>query len=140
MTVATASPAIFTADSSGTGPGPLANADGSINGPDRPAAPGETIVIYATGERQTTPAGVTGQVTTVSSAPPLTPLPLLPVSARIAGQPAEILFAGEAPGFCLRRDAVEYPDSGGGGVRAACRSLYRLGEMPSQDGVTVSVR
>jgi uncharacterized protein (TIGR03437 family) len=92
-------PGIFTLNASGTGPAAVLNGNLSVNGPSNPAARGETIAIYLTGEGQTSPPGVTGSVTKVSATPPLTPVPLLPVAVRIDNQPAAISFAGEAPGF-----------------------------------------
>ena len=86
-----------------TGPGAILNSNNSVNGPGTgatsPATRGDTVVVYLTGEGQTSPAGVTGKVTTVSSTPPLTPGPLLPISVTVGGQPASWNFAGEAPGF-----------------------------------------
>jgi len=70
------------------------NQDGTINSDRNPAAQGSIVVLYATGEGQTSPAGVTGQ-----AAQSPYPLPVLPVSLTMAGIPATILFAGEAPGF-----------------------------------------
>jgi uncharacterized protein (TIGR03437 family) len=70
------------------------NQDGSINSDQNPATQGSIVVLYATGDGQTSPAGITGQ----ASAAPF-PLPLLPVSLTIGDIPANILFAGQAPGF-----------------------------------------
>ena len=72
----------------------MVNQDGSINSDKNPAPQGSIVVLYATGEGQTSPAGVTGK-----AAPAPFPLPVLPVSLTVAGIPANILFAGQAPGF-----------------------------------------
>jgi hypothetical protein len=53
------------------------------------------VVLFLTGEGQTTPAGVTGRVTTISSVPPLTPTSLAPISVLINGQAVPIAFSGE---------------------------------------------
>ena len=47
--VAAASPGIFSADGSGTGPGYILNQDGTLNSPSNPAKLGDKITIYATG-------------------------------------------------------------------------------------------
>jgi uncharacterized protein (TIGR03437 family) len=91
--VAAAAPALFTAGSVGGGQAAVLNQDNSVNSATNPAARGSVIQIYATGEGQTSPAGVTGSVT---AAPP--PTPLLPVSVTIGGVDAPVQFAGSAPG------------------------------------------
>ena len=90
--VATASPAFFTFASSGRGPGALLNQDGSLNSATNPAARGSIVVLYATGEGATTPAGIDGK-------PAIAPLPkpVLPVEVRIADQVATLEYAGGAP-------------------------------------------
>jgi uncharacterized protein (TIGR03437 family) len=88
-----ANPALFNLNY-GTGNAVVVNQDGSINSDQNPALRGSIVVLYATGEGQTSPAGVTGQ----AAAAPF-PGPVLKVSLTMAGVPANILFAGEAPGF-----------------------------------------
>ena len=51
-----------------------------MNGAGQPAAPGSVIVLFATGEGQTSPSGVNGK----PASSPL-PQPLLPVSVTIGG-------------------------------------------------------
>ncbi len=91
--LADANPALFTLNY-GTGNAVVVNQDGTINSDQNPAPRGSIVVLYATGEGQTSPAGVTGQ----AAAAPF-PGPVLKVSLTMAGVPANILFAGEAPGF-----------------------------------------
>jgi uncharacterized protein (TIGR03437 family) len=94
----TAYPAIFTMNGSGAGQGAIINGDGfTLNGPSAPETRGGTVILYVTGEGQTLPSGITGNVTTVSSTQPLTPVPQLPVGILIDGQPGVVQFAGEAP-------------------------------------------
>jgi uncharacterized protein (TIGR03437 family) len=54
-----------------------------------------------TGEGQTNPAGVTGKVTvaTTVNGQPFTPQPVARVAITVDGQPANIVFYGEAPGI-----------------------------------------
>ncbi len=136
LPVAAAAPGIFTANSAGTGPGAILNQDYSVNSPSNPAAKGSVVTIYATGEGQTSPQGVTGAVTPISAN---TPAPAEAVTAQIAGQEAQVLFAGEAPGFVsgVLQVNVQVPANAASGDLPVAVSV---GGVPSQDGVTVSVR
>jgi uncharacterized protein (TIGR03437 family) len=90
-----ANPAIFSLDGTGGGPGAIFNADGSVNSYDKPANRGSIVALFGTGLGQTSPLGEDGKVTdglTLHA-------PLLPVTALIDGQPAEVLYAGAAPGM-----------------------------------------
>ncbi|MEO8596907.1 MAG: hypothetical protein ABI759_26545 [Candidatus Solibacter sp.] len=140
VNVATTQPGVFTANSSGSGPGAILNSNSTTNSPSNPATRGDVIVVYLTGEGETNPAGVTGKVTTVASPPaPLTPGPLLPVTVTIAGQGANWTFAGEAPGFVsgVMQLNVIVPT----GVPAGDQLIQvSVGGNPSQSGVTVSLR
>ncbi len=60
--VAAVAPAIFTANASGAGPAAALNQDGSLNGSSNPAKLGSVIVLFATGEGQSSPAGVDGMI------------------------------------------------------------------------------
>ncbi len=64
------------------------------NTQSNPFAPADLIVIFATGLGQTTPASQTGQ----PAAAPL-PIPTLPVTLTISGQPANIEYLTQAPGL-----------------------------------------
>ncbi len=132
-------PALFTLNASGTGPGAILNEDGNINSPANPAPKGSYIVLYATGEGQTAPPGVTGRITSVSATLPLTPQPLLPVGVTIGGQSATVAFYGEAPGLVsgVLQINVRIPASAPSGNLPVQVSV---GGIASQLGVTVSVR
>jgi uncharacterized protein (TIGR03437 family) len=92
--VAAAAPGIFTSGSSGTGFAAALNQDGTINNASNPATRGTVVSLFATGGGQTQPAGVTGTLAGSSGASPK-----LPVSAKIGGQNANVLYAGAAPGL-----------------------------------------
>jgi uncharacterized protein (TIGR03437 family) len=86
-----------------------------------------------TGEGQTNPAGVNGKVTGTP------PVPRQSVTATVDGQPVEIRFAGEAPGILSGVMQVNVA------IPAAARTgdlpvVVTVGGVPSQNGVTVSVR
>ena len=92
--VTNASPGAFTLNASGSGPVVAANQDGTINGPNNPAAKGSYVTIYFTGGGQTNPPGATGSVTG-------TVLKWLtqPISVTVGNQPATVSFDGSAPTF-----------------------------------------
>jgi uncharacterized protein (TIGR03437 family) len=139
VNVATTVPGVFT-QGPGTGPGAILNSDNSTNGPANPATRGDTVVVYLTGEGETSPAGITGKVTTVAAPPlPLTPAPLLPVSVTIGGQPADWSFAGEAPTFVsgAMQLNVQVPTNIAAGDQFI---VVTIGGNQSQKGVTVSVK
>jgi len=94
LPVTAAAPGIFTADSSGSGGGAILNQDGSPNSPSNPAPAGSIIVVYATGEGQTTPTGADGQLG--GSSPPK---PQQTVTATVSETPARALYAGGAYGL-----------------------------------------
>ena len=141
LTASASAPAIFTADGRGSGPAALVNADNTYNAPDNPAAKGSTIVFFVTGEGQTSPQGVSGQVTTLNSSGngPLTPQPLLPLGVTIDGQPAFVAFYGETPGVVaglLQLNVQVPPNARTGDLPLA----VIIGGNSSQIGVTVSVK
>ena len=94
ISIQEANPGLFTSESKGTGQAAALNEDGTFNGPFTPTAPGSIVILFATGEGRTTPPGADGKL-----AVDVLPKPLLPVEVLIQGEPAEILFAGGAPGF-----------------------------------------
>jgi uncharacterized protein (TIGR03437 family) len=94
------------------------------------------VVLFATGEGQIDPQGITGKVTPVSVQ---TPKPVLPVSVLIDGAPADVQFVGEAPGFVsgVLQVNVRIPAGARSGELPVVLSV---GANPSAGGVTVSVR
>jgi uncharacterized protein (TIGR03437 family) len=90
-------PAIFTTTMTGSGQGAILNQDTTVNTSKNPATKGTVVSIFATGEGQLSPGGVTGSVTPLT--PPFPTPVATPVSVTIGGAPATILYAGEAPGL-----------------------------------------
>ena len=93
MPVQPSTPAIFTLNSTGLGPGAILNQDLTVNGANNRAAPGSVVVIYCTGAGVTNPASADASITG-------TPLPYLtlPYSVTIGGQNAMVQYAGGTPG------------------------------------------
>jgi len=131
--VVESAPGIFTLDSSGRGAGAILNQDGTINSPSQPAATGSIIVLYATGEGQTDPAGIDGKL-----AGEILPKPRLPVSVSIGGRNAEVLYAGAAPGLVagVLQVNVRIPVGLPSGNLPV---LLTIGSRMSQPDVTVAV-
>jgi uncharacterized protein (TIGR03437 family) len=139
LTSASAVPALFTSAGLGNGPAAAVNQDGSYNSPTSPAAKGSTVVLFVTGEGQTSPAGVMGKVTALSNAPPVTPHPVLPVRVLIGGQSASVASYGEAPGLAsgVVQLAVQIPLNVPSGNLPISVSV---GGDSSPTGVTISVQ
>ncbi|MGH9720024.1 MAG: BACON domain-containing protein [Bryobacteraceae bacterium] len=131
--VAEASPAIFTL---GGGQGAILNQNFSVNGAGNPAARGSIVTIYATGEGQTTPAGVDYSVTGVT--PPFR-RPVLPVTVFIGGVEAVQSYAGAAPAIVagVLQLNVAVPANVGPGVVPV---QIRIGNVTSPSGVTMVVQ
>jgi uncharacterized protein (TIGR03437 family) len=129
-------PGLFTADSSGKGQGAILNENGSVNSTSNPAAAGSIVVLFGTGEGQTSPGGVDGRI--AASAP--FPRPLLQVGVTICGQTAQVLYAGAAPSLPSGVMQVNAR------IPAACAGLssaevrVSVGSSASPTGVTVAVR
>jgi uncharacterized protein (TIGR03437 family) len=137
LRVVDAAPAIYTQNQSGTGPGVIANQNFSLNTGSNPAAKGSVVVLYGTGEGQTSPAGVTGSV--IPSNGSGLKQPLLGVTATIGGRPARVFYAGSAPGFISGafQVNVEVPADAPSGAQAI---VVQVGGNSSQPGVTVFVQ
>jgi uncharacterized protein (TIGR03437 family) len=127
-------PALFTADASGRGQVAAANQDGSYNSRARPAAPGSVVVLYATGAGLLDRAVPDGGVAGLDLA-----RPAAEVAVRIGGRPAEVLYAGSAPG--LVHGAVQInarvPDDLLGGDQPV---HVIAGEWASPPGTTLAVQ
>jgi len=91
--VVAAVPGLAAADQSGSGEGAILNQDGSVNSTANPAARGSIVSLFGTGEGSISPQLFSGYLTisTPFSAP------TKPVSVSIGGQPADIIYVGEAP-------------------------------------------
>jgi uncharacterized protein (TIGR03437 family) len=129
-------PGIFTSDATGSGQGAITNAkDSTRNSAANPAARGDYVTIYATGEGATTPPVIDGRVTGV----PLQ-TPVLACSATIGGQPASIQYCGAAPGETsgLLQINAQVPQSVIPG--SSVPVTITIGTAQSPSGVTVAVK
>lgn len=133
--VALTSPAVFTLNESGAGQGAIVNQDGSINGPNNPAARGDVVSIYGTGEGQTLPAGTDGIIVT----PADLCQPVQTVTVSIGGESAEVLYAGSAGNQVAGLLQVNARIPLGIAPGTATPVTITIGES-SQTGVTMAVR
>jgi uncharacterized protein (TIGR03437 family) len=132
-------PGIYTLTQTGTGQGAILNQNGSVNSAANPETVGNYIQIFGTGEGQTSPQGVDGLVLPIKS--PL-PAPNLPVEVSIGGvpiDPADVNYAGEAPGEISGVIQVNAKIPAGVGP-GPVPVVIKVGGVPSQANVTVSVR
>ncbi|HKE22357.1 MAG TPA: hypothetical protein VKB88_08205 [Bryobacteraceae bacterium] len=133
-------PGIFTAGSTGKGQAAAINQDGSLNSAANPAHLGDVITLFATGEGQTTPAGVDGK----PGAVPL-PQPILGAQVYLGpdsqdAQSMQLQYAGGAPGEIaglMQINAVIPQDIQTGD---AVPIFVSVGSGSSQLGVTIAVR
>jgi len=133
VSVVDANPALFLLNSGG-GEAVAVNQDGSINSDQNPAPRGSIVVLYATGSGQTTPETVTGEAAQL----PL-PQPALPVSLTMADLPAQLLYAGPAPGFVgLMQINAQIPT--GFVPTGDLPVVLTVGTYQSPAGVTIAVK
>jgi len=106
--VANSSPAVFSAQQTGYGPGIVTHADFSLVTEQNPAAPGEVVIVFLTGGGPVSPTFADG------AAGPVNPLSLMTdpeLEVRFAGEVSAISFAGAAPGFVgLYQINVQVPE------------------------------
>jgi uncharacterized protein (TIGR03437 family) len=83
---------LFSSNSSGSGQGALLNQDNSVNSAANPAKRNSIVILFGTGEGQTNPPGVDGQL-----AVSVYPKPITPITVKIGGSNGEVLYYGAAP-------------------------------------------
>ena len=136
LPVVPATPALFTLDGSGGGAGAILNEDASPNSPSNPAGRGSIVVLYGTGAGQTNPVGEDGKISTDL---PL-PSPLLGVTVFIDNQPAEVLYAGAAPGMVQGVIQINARVPAAASPGPAIPVSLKVGNYSSPSAVTLSVR
>jgi len=113
---------------------PKAEATSGFNSSRNPAARGSIVILYATGEGQTDPAGVDGLLATEGL-----PQPRLPVSVMIGGIAAEVLYAGAAPGFVAGSMQISARIPASAPTGASVHVQISIGNATSPAGVTLAV-
>ena len=115
--VAAAWPALFTVSATGQGQAAALNQDGSANDAAHPAAPGSVVQLFGTG------AGA---------------IDSRDVRVKVGGEPADVLYAGPAPGLipAVFQVNVRIPP----GVTGAAPVVVQVGNAASLPVVTVAIR
>ena len=129
-----ATPAIFTLDATGLGPGAILNQDYSVNGSGRPAARGSLVSIYCTGGGTTNPATPDGAVVG-STLPYLT----LPVTVSIGGVDAVVQYKGGVPGAVAGLTQINAEVPAGVKPGTGIPVTITIGGVNSTPGVTMTV-
>jgi endo-1,4-beta-xylanase len=130
--VLAALPGIITTNSQGTGQAVALNQDGSVNSAANPAKRGSIVTLYATGEGQRNPPGVTGALPGANDAP------VLPVSLTVAGVAANLTYAASAPGFIgMMQIDLTIPQAASTG---AAQLELTVGTAKSPSGVTIAIQ
>ena len=145
--VAAAAPALFTLDYSGSGQALAYNQDGSANGNCAPNLPGQTphpvcvpaglntlLTLFFNGAGQTSPASVDGQIQGS-----VTPSPILPVSVKIGGQQAIVLFTSGVQGQVAGITQVQVQIPGNITPGTAVPVVVQVGTFSTQQA-TVSIQ
>jgi len=89
-------PGIFSTAQTGSGPGAILHADGSLVTPSKPVKPSEVLIIFCTGLGAVSPTVASG--VGAPAAEPLARVSTLP-TVTLAGRSATVEFAGLSPGF-----------------------------------------
>jgi trimeric autotransporter adhesin len=132
--VVAASPGLYTRGGAGVGLLSALNPDGTRNSPANAVARGSYVVVYANGLGQINPPVPTGQRAPFN----LLSQAAFPITASIGGQPAQVLYAGLAPGFVgLFQLNIAVPANASTGVVPL---TITINGVPSQDNVFIAVR
>jgi uncharacterized protein (TIGR03437 family) len=136
LVVAPTAPGIFTVTENGAGQGAIINSTGGVNGASNPAPAGSVIVLYAAGGGETSPPGVTGNITPNDG----TGLKYVSgVTVTVAGLVCDVMYAGSAPGFIegALQINVQLPANVPAGSQPV---VVTINNVSSQAGVTVAVQ
>lgn len=133
--IAATAPGLFTSNASGSGATITLNQDGSVNSSTNAAAAGTVVVLYVTGLGQTDPPGQDGVV----SSPKVIAEAVAKVTVTIGGLPAQVVYAGAAPGQIAGLMQVEAVVPTGAGT-GAVPVVVTAGTVSSPAGATVSLK
>jgi uncharacterized protein (TIGR03437 family) len=131
-------PGLFTANSAGTGQAAALNGDLSVNSASNPATRGQVLVLYGTGEGQTSPPSVEGV-----KVPTILPFPqtALPVTVTIGGQTVQLIqYVGETPGLFSGLLQINVVVPNGSPVGPAIPVQVTINGQPTQANVTVAIQ
>lgn len=134
--VAASAPGLFTLDGRQA---VAVLASGAVNGPAAPVERGGILVLYATGEGDTSPRPADGALANYGTLAEY-PRPHLEVKVFVGGQQATILYAGAAPSLVAGVMQVNIQLAAGTPSGNAVPITLQVGGASSPSGVTVAVR
>jgi uncharacterized protein (TIGR03437 family) len=111
------------------------NQDGTLNSASNAAAAGSVVVLYATGLGQTSPPQLDG----VRESSLVLAETVIPVNVTIGGMPAQVIYAGSAPGQIAGVMQVEAVVPAGAGTGPVAVLLAASGAT-SQAGATINLK
>jgi uncharacterized protein (TIGR03437 family) len=120
------SPALFTANQSGTGQAAIVNQDATVS---TTSTAGTYVQIYGTGFGDLLPAGTDG----------LRHLALT-VTATIGALPATVLYSGEAPSYTLGLQQINIFIPAGVTKGTSVALVLTVGGVTTQTGVTLGIQ
>jgi uncharacterized protein (TIGR03437 family) len=135
MRVQASTPAIFTLDASGLGPGAILNQDFSVNSSSLPAARGSVVAIYCTGGGTVSPAITDGSIVG-ATLPQLTLLS----SVTIGGLDAKVSYAGLVPSSIAGLVQINAEVPANATVGGKIPIVVMIGNASSSAGVTIAVK
>jgi trimeric autotransporter adhesin len=138
VAVQATTPGLFSRDASGSGPGAILNQDYSYNEKARPAAVGSDVKLYCTGTGTTNPASVDGAL--ARTTPPFPTIVAQPVSVKVGGIDATILYAGPAPGLIAGLTQIDILIPSGVPTASAVPVVVTIGGVSSQANLTLAVQ
>jgi uncharacterized protein (TIGR03437 family) len=134
MPVAASAPAIFTVPPTGSGGGAILDVSGKLITPSNPAAVGDWISIYGTGEGKADPDAMDGRIAQGAATTSIA------VQVTVGGLPAVTNYAGRAPDevFGVVQINAQIPP----GVAAGSNVPVQVGidGATSQSGVIIAVK
>jgi trimeric autotransporter adhesin len=132
VAVTSTAPGIFTLTADGQGAAAAFNQDGTYNTAANGALPGTLVVLYATGEGASNPAGVDGLLAST-----VYPKPVAKVSVFIGGVESEVVYAGAAPTLTAGLMQVNARVPAGMPKASTIPVVLKIGDAVSQSGVTI---
>jgi uncharacterized protein (TIGR03437 family) len=140
LSVTSSAPALFLNTAAGlpASQGAILNQNGTVNTPNNPAPRASVIVLFATGEGATSPAGVDGYVIPLD----VNALkhPVLPVQVTIGGYPADIQYVGSAPGLVSGAVQINAVVPEGTGSGPTIPVVVTVGSNSSPNVATVAIQ
>lgn len=133
-------PALFTLDQSGGGQGAILNQNTSVNTAANPESPGNVVVLYGSGAGQTTPGGRDGALSGVGG-----PLGKFKLGVKVfidgvAIAPADIAYAGPAPGLVEGVFQINVKIPANARHPANLPVVVQVEDKLTQPGVTIAVK